>query len=269
MKKEEYEEAVNKAKEYILAGDIIQVVPSQRFCIKTKLDAFEMYRSLRTINPSPYMYYFDLGEFNIIGSSPEIMVRLEDNIATVRPIAGTCPRGKDENEDMEFASKLTNDEKEKAEHVMLVDLARNDLGRVCEIGSIKVDNFMEVEKYSHVMHIVSNVSGVLKKDKDAYDLFGACFPAGTVSGAPKVRAMQIIDEIENTKRGIYAGAVGYFDFYGNSDTCIAIRTIVKKGDNAYIQAGAGIVADSVPTSEYYESCNKAKALIKALEQLDK
>ena len=260
----EFEDNVIKAKEYIKAGDIIQVVPSQRFKIPLKQDPFTVYRILRAINPSPYMYYLKFDDMKLIGSSPEVMVRLEGRRSTVRPIAGTRKRGGTDEEDVMLEKELLNDEKEKAEHIMLVDLARNDLGKVCEKGSVKVSRIMDVEKYSHVMHIVSNVEGTLQKGKDAFDLFKASFPAGTVSGAPKIRAMQIIDELENTKRGPYAGAVGYFDFYGDLDTCITIRTILVKNKTAYVQAGGGIVLDSSPSKEYEESCNKAKALIRAL-----
>ena len=265
MTKNGFEKAVNKAKEYIRAGEIIQVVLSQRFETGIPSEPFNIYRVLRTINPSPYMYYLKFGDIKFIGSSPEVMVRLEDGTATVRPIAGTRPRGADEEQDRTLIKDLLADEKERAEHLMLVDLARNDLGRVCKPGSVKTTELMTVEKYSHVMHIVSNVSGELAKNKDAFDLFRASFPAGTVSGAPKVRAMEIIDELENTKRGPYAGAVGYFSFSGDLDTCIAIRTIVASRNRAYVQAGAGIVFDSVPSREYQESVNKAKALMKAIE----
>ena len=265
MSRQEFEEAVVKAKDYIKAGDIIQAVLSQRFSFKLKREPFETYRLLRAINPSPYMFYLKFDEVVLIGSSPEVMVRLEGRKATVRPIAGTRKRGQEAEQDLALEEELKKDEKEKAEHIMLVDLARNDLGRVCGSASVKVSSLMKVEKYSHVMHLVSNVEGELKKECDAFDLFKACFPAGTVSGAPKIRAMQIIDELENTKRGPYAGAVGYFDFYGDLDTCITIRTILVKGRTAYVQAGAGIVADSIPAQEYEESRNKAKALLRALE----
>lgn len=262
--KEKFIDSVEKAKDYIKAGDVIQVVLSQRFKSKISIPPFDIYRMLRTINPSPYMFYIQFDGLKLIGSSPEIMVTLEGSIANIRPIAGTRPRGLNEEEDSANQKELLNDEKEKAEHIMLVDLARNDLGRVCESGSVNISKFMEVEKYSHVMHIVSNVSGRLKKDKDAFALLKASFPAGTVSGAPKVRAMEIIEELESVKRGPYAGAVGYFDFYGGLDTCIAIRTIIVKNDEAYVQAGAGIVLDSNPESEYRETQNKAFALLKAL-----
>lgn len=269
VEKSEFLQYVKKAKQYIKNGDIIQVVLSQRFKVKSSSNPFDVYRVLRAINPSPYMYYFSFKGFKIIGTSPETLVRLEGKNAIIRPIAGTRPRGRDAQEDKKNEEELLKNEKEKAEHIMLVDLARNDLGRVCEVGTVKVDEFMKIEKYSHVMHIVSNVSGRLKKDKDAFDLLEASFPAGTVSGAPKVRAMEIIDELEKTKRGLYAGAVGYFDFAGNMDTCIAIRTILMKDGYAYVQSGAGIVADSIPEKEYLESVNKAKAMIKALEIVQK
>ncbi|MFA5097758.1 MAG: anthranilate synthase component I [Candidatus Margulisiibacteriota bacterium] len=261
----EFEQNVVKAKEYIKAGDIIQVVPSQRFTAPLKREPLTVYRILRAINPSPYMYYLKFDDVKLIGSSPEVMVRLEGTKSTVRPIAGTRKRGSGEEEDLALERELLSDEKEKAEHIMLVDLARNDLGKVCEKGSVKATRLMDVEKYSHVMHIVSNVEGTLEKGKDAFDLFKAAFPAGTVSGAPKIRAMEIIDELENTKRGPYAGAVGYFDFYGDLDTCITIRTILVKNKTAYVQAGGGIVLDSSPSKEYEESCNKARALIRALK----
>ncbi|MFH1062374.1 MAG: anthranilate synthase component I [Candidatus Omnitrophota bacterium] len=261
----EFKAAVTKAKEYIHSGDIIQTVISQRFSVKVDVAAFDIYRSLRIVNPSPYMYYLKFDDMQLIGSSPEIMVRCENNIAEVRPIAGTRKRGKTEQEDLALAEDLLRDPKEIAEHIMLVDLGRNDLGRVCEYGSVKVNEFMAIEKYSHVMHIVSDVQGTLNKDKDGFDLLSATFPAGTVSGAPKIRAMEIIDELETVRRGPYAGCIGYFSFSGNLDTCITIRTIVLKNKTAYVQAGAGIVADSVPEKEYQETVNKAKALIKSIE----
>jgi len=269
MTQKEYETAVSRAQEYIKNGDIIQVVPSQRFKTEINVHPFDIYRVLRTINPSPYMYYFSFDDMKLVGTSPEIMVRLEDRTASIRPIAGTRPRGTTSEEDKRLESELLSDEKERAEHIMLVDLARNDLGRVCDSGSVRVDDLMSVEKYSHVMHIVSNVLGTLEKDKDAFDLFKACFPAGTVSGAPKIRAMQIIDELEKVRRGPYAGAVGYFDFSGDLDTCITIRTIIIKGKDAYMQAGAGIVADSIPKNEYLESINKAKAMLKAVGMVNR
>ncbi|NQT30490.1 MAG: anthranilate synthase component I [Candidatus Saganbacteria bacterium] len=263
--KTQFEKIVKDAKEYIRAGDVIQAVLSQRLETRAQVDPFEVYRILRTINPSPYMYYLKLGDIKIVGASPEVMVRLEKGEATVRPIAGTRPRGKDEAEDRALAEELLASEKERAEHIMLVDLGRNDLGRVCDYGTVKVTEEMIIEKYSHVMHIVSNVTGKLKKGKDAVDLLAATFPAGTVSGAPKVRAMEIIDELENVKRGPYAGCIGYFGFSGELDTCITIRTIVFKGKKAYIQAGAGIVADSDPLEEYKETLNKARAMLSAIE----
>jgi anthranilate synthase component 1 len=265
MTQKEFEGIVEKAKEYIRSGDIIQVVPSQRLVTECKADPFDVYRVLRTINPSPYMFYLKFDSINIAGSSPEVMVRLEGREATLRPIAGTRRRGEDEEEDKKLAAELFSSEKERAEHIMLVDLGRNDLGRVCDYGSVRVTEEMVIERYSHVMHIVSNVVGKLTKDKDAVDLLSATFPAGTVTGAPKVRAMEIIDELENVKRGPYAGCVGYFGFSGEMDTGITIRTIVFKGKKAYIQVGAGIVADSVPAEEYKETINKAKAMLKAIE----
>jgi len=265
LTKAEYEAMVLKAKEYIKAGDIIQVVPSQRFETKCTAAPLDVYRVLRIINPSPYMYYLRMGELSIVGSSPEVMVRLEKGKATLRPIAGTRRRGKDEDEEAMLSKELLASTKEKAEHIMLVDLGRNDLGRVCDYGSVKVTECMTIEKYSHVMHIVSNVSGKLRSGKDAVDLFRAAFPAGTVSGAPKVRAMEIIDELENVRRGIYAGTVGYFSFNGDLDSGIAIRTILIHKGKAYVQAGGGVVADSDPEEEYNETVNKAKALLSAIE----
>ncbi len=267
--KKEYMAAVEKAKEYIRAGDIFQVVPSQRFSRKVNAQPFSVYRALRAINPSPYLYYLRFNDMHIIGSSPELLVRLENGVVETRPIAGTRRRGKSPEEDEQLKQELLADKKERAEHLMLVDLGRNDLGRVCETGSVKVTEFMIVEKYSHVMHIVSHVAGKLKKGKDAFDVLKACFPAGTVSGAPKIRAMEIIEELEPAGRGPYAGAVGYFSFSGNMDTAITIRTIVMKGNTAYIQAGGGVVADSVPETEYQETMNKAKAMMKALELAEK
>jgi anthranilate synthase component 1 len=258
-------QAVEVCKDYIRAGDIFQVVLSQRFSKQIGIDPFTIYRALRIINPSPYLYFLKVDDFSIIGSSPELLVRIEDGICEVRPIAGTRPRGTSETEDEAYVEELKADEKEIAEHIMLVDLGRNDVGRVSEFGSVAVTEFMAVEKYSHVMHLVSNVSGKLQKGYDAIDAFKACFPAGTVSGAPKIRAMEIITELEKCQRGVYAGALGYLDFSGNLDTCIAIRTILVKGDQAYFQAGAGIVADSVPENEYQETVNKASALKAAIE----
>jgi anthranilate synthase component 1 len=256
---------VNKAKEYIKAGDIIQVVPSQRFRIPFKGKAFNIYRVLRTINPSPYMFYLKFKDMQMVGASPEVMVRLDEKEATIRPIAGTRPRGKTKEEDESLANELLASEKEKAEHIMLVDLARNDLGRVCDFGSVKVTEDMVIERYSHVMHIVSNVKGEIKPEYDAFDLLRASFPAGTVSGAPKIRAMEIIDELENVKRGPYAGIVGYFSFNKNLDSAITIRTVILKKGMAYVQAGGGVVADSDPTKEYEETCNKARAMLDAVE----
>jgi anthranilate synthase component 1 len=265
FKESEFKGLVLKAKEYIKKGDIIQVVPSQRFKVKTDRDAFSIYRALRSLNPSPYMYFLHLKDMTLVGASPEMLVRCEDGLIQTRPIAGTRPRGKNEEEDNLLARELINDKKERAEHLMLVDLGRNDLGRVSKIGSVEVDEFMSIEKYSHVMHLVSEVKGRLDNRRyDIYDVLKATFPAGTVSGSPKIRAMEIIDELENTRRGPYAGCVGYFSFSHNLDTCITIRTILIKGKYAYIQAGAGIVADSVPHKEYTETVNKAKALIEAI-----
>jgi len=263
-----FEGSIDKAKEYIRRGDIIQVVLSQRFEADISAEPFDIYRALRSINPSPYMYYLKFGDFSLVGSSPEIMVRCEDGVAEVRPIAGTRPRGADAAQDEKLIKELLSDPKELAEHIMLVDLGRNDLGRVCDFNSIKVSDLMTVEKYSHVMHIVSDVSGHIKKGKDAFDVIRATFPAGTVSGAPKVRAMEIIDELEVTRRATYAGSVGYFSFSGNLDSCITIRTILLKGGKAFVQAGAGIVADSIPSKEYEETMNKARALIKAIEMAE-
>ncbi|MCD5397918.1 anthranilate synthase component I [candidate division NPL-UPA2 bacterium] len=260
---------VKKAKDYIRAGDVIQVVLSQRWKQKIKADPLDLYRALRSVNPSPYMYFLKFGDLKIIGSSPEILVRAEKGEVTLRPIAGTRPRGGDEKEDETLSRELLADPKERAEHIMLVDLGRNDLGRVCHYGSVQVNEFMAIEKYSHVMHIVSNVMGKLRRGKNQFDVLRACFPAGTVTGAPKVRAMEIIEELEPTARGPYAGAVGYFSFSGNLDSCITIRTIIVKGDTAYIQAGAGIVADSRPEKEYEETKNKARALLKAMEMAER
>ncbi len=266
FKKSEFTRMVKKGKEYIKRGDIIQVVLSQRFKVKAQKDDFAIYRSLRSLNPSPYMYYLKLKDFSIIGSSPETLVRCENGLVQTRPIAGTRPRGKNEQEDSLFEKELANDEKEKAEHLMLVDLGRNDLGRISKPGKVRVDNFMRVEKYSHVMHLVSQVSAILDKKRfDIYDVLKAAFPAGTVTGAPKIRAMEIIDELENLKRSLYAGAIGYFSFSHNLDTCIAIRTILLKDGFAYVQAGAGIVADSVPEKEYQESVNKARGMMEAIK----
>ncbi|MEA2063322.1 MAG: anthranilate synthase component I family protein, partial [Gemmatimonadota bacterium] len=264
--RQEYEQMVRRAKQYIHAGDIFQVVLSQRFATEISGDPFDVYRALRRINPSPYMFYLKMGSIRVAGSSPEVLVRSEGPVVTTRPLAGTRPRGATPEEDRALEEELLADPKERAEHVMLVDLGRNDLGRICEYGTVRVTEQMAVERYSHVMHIVSNVEGRLKAGTPPLEVLGACFPAGTVSGAPKVRAMEIIDELEKEARGIYAGAVGYIDFSGNCDFCITIRTIVIRDCTAYVQAGAGIVADSDPALEYQETLNKARALLKAIEQ---
>ncbi len=261
----EFEAAVGKCVEYIRAGDIFQVVISQRLEAPIRSHPFEIYRALRVVNPSPFMFYVRTPSVTLVGSSPEIMVRVVDGVVTTRPLAGTRRRGATDEEDQRLAQELLADPKECAEHVMLVDLGRNDVGRVAEYRSVQLSDVMTVERYSHVMHITSNVTGRLTPGKTAFDALQACLPAGTVSGAPKVRAMQIIDEIEPHRRGPYAGAVGYFDFNGNMDTCIALRTIVVQGDRAYVQAGAGIVADSVPSNEWQETLNKARGLLKAIE----
>ena len=263
--KKEFMEAVEKTKNYILNGDAIQVVLSQRLETEFKGDVFNIYRALRSLNPSPYMFYLDFGDLKLIGASPEILVRLEDGLITLRPIAGTRPRGATENQDKSLERELLADPKERAEHIMLVDLGRNDVGRVAKAGTVKVTELMVVEHYSHVMHIVSNIIGKLKQNEDAFSVLKASFPAGTVSGAPKVRAMQIIDELEPTQRGPYAGAVGYFSFSGNMDFCITIRTVIAWENKLYIQVGAGIVADSIPEREYQETMNKAQAMLKAIE----
>ncbi len=263
-------QAVERAKEYIRAGDIFQVVLSRRFsAVAEGVDALDLYRALRTVNPSPYMFFLDFADVQIIGSSPELLVRLEDGVVETRPLAGTRPRGATDEADRALAAQLLADAKERAEHVMLVDLGRNDLGRVCEYGTVRVPDLMSVERFSHVMHIVSDVKGQLRRGLDAIDVLRACFPAGTVTGAPKVRAMEIIDELEPLARGPYAGAVGYLGFSGNMDTAITIRTIVMTGGRAYVQAGAGIVADSVPEREYVETVNKAKALVRAMERVNR
>ena len=260
-----FENAVNTAKEYIKAGDIIQVVLAQRLETETPTDPFEIYRALRFINPSPYMFYLELEDLRVIGSSPETMVRLTGDTIELRPIAGTRRRGATPEEECELEADLLADPKERAEHIMLVDLGRNDVGRVAKIGTVEVNELMAIERYSHVIHIVSNVRGKLAADKTPFDLFVSAFPAGTVSGAPKIRAMQIVSELEPQKRGLYAGAIGYFGYNGNLDTCIVIRTIVMKGKKVYITAGAGIVADSDPALEYQETLNKARAMLKAVE----
>jgi anthranilate synthase component 1 len=265
MEQQQFCDMVEQAKEYILAGDIIQVVLSQRFSSPTDLDPFLLYRSLRHVNPSPYLFYLRLADLCLIGSSPEILVRLEAGEIIVRPIAGTRKRGANPQEDQDLAAELLADPKERAEHLMLVDLGRNDAGRVAASGTVAVQELLKVEKYSHVMHLVSEVHGRLEAGKDQFDVLAACFPAGTVSGAPKIRAMEIIDALEPDKRGPYAGAVGYFGFSGNMDFCIAIRTFVLQGKNLWIQAGAGIVADSIPEKEFEETVNKARALRRAVE----
>jgi anthranilate synthase component I len=265
MSKADFEKMVVRTKEYIRSGDIVQAVLSQRWEANVQAPPLQLYRALRVVNPSPYMYYLRVAGVELVGSSPETLVRCENNVISVRPIAGTRRRGVTPEEDQRMERRLLADEKERAEHVMLVDLGRNDVGRVAKPGSVTVDSLMHVERYSHVMHIVSNVTGQLDSSKTSYDVLRACFPAGTVSGAPKVRAMQIIDELEPTRRGPYAGAVGYFSFSGNMDMCINIRTVVVKKHQAFIQAGAGIVADSNPEHEYEETCNKAQAMMKAIE----
>jgi anthranilate synthase component 1 len=269
FRRPEYLAAVRKAKEYIRAGDIFQVVLSQRFSAKTKADPFEIYRELRVLNPSPYPFYLQMNDVTVLGTSPEMLVKVQGRDVTYRPIAGTLPRGKDEAEDQRLEKQMLASEKERAEHVMLVDLGRNDLGRVCEYGTIKVEQLMNVERFSHVMHLVSSLRGRLREDVDCFDALMACFPAGTVSGAPKVRAMEIIEELERTRRGIYAGGVLYLDFAGNLDSCIALRTMVIKNGVAYIQAGGGIVADSTPAGEFQETVNKSRALVTALELAEK
>jgi len=260
-----FEHSVERAKEYIAAGDAFQVVLSQRIDFTPEVEPFNLYRALRTVNPSPYLYFLQMGGTHVLGSSPEMLVRVTGRKLEYRPIAGTHPRGKDEAEDLRLEELMRTDEKERAEHVMLVDLGRNDLGRVSEYGSVRVRDLMYVERYSHVMHLVSALEGKLRSDLDALDAFAACFPAGTLSGAPKVRAMQIIEELEPTRRGVYGGSVLYADFAGNLDSCIAIRTLLMKGKHAYLQAGAGIVADSDPAKEFEESKNKAGALLRAVE----
>jgi anthranilate synthase component 1 len=265
VSREQFEQMVRTAKEYIAAGDIYQVVLSQRFESPISVDPFTVYRALRHVNPSPYMYFLRIGGRSIVGSSPEMLVRVEGRRVETHPIAGTRPRGRNEDEDLRLAEELKRNEKERAEHVMLVDLGRNDVGRVAEYGSVRVPTYMALERYSHVMHLVSIVEGKLRDEFDRLDALVACFPAGTVSGAPKVRAMEIIAELENRRRGVYAGAVGYLDFAGNLDFCITIRTVVIEKGRAFVQAGAGIVADSNPAAEYEETRDKARAVIRALE----
>jgi anthranilate synthase component 1 len=263
-----FEMAVDRIKRYITAGEAIQVVLSQRLSQPVDVSPFEIYRALRSLNPSPYMFFFDFSDFHIIGASPEILVRVEDGVVMTRPLAGTRPRGKDQAEDIALEKELRSDEKERAEHIMLVDLGRNDIGRVSEPGTVKVSDLMEVERYSHVMHLVTHVQGKLRKDFNVFDALQACFPAGTVSGAPKIRAMEIIAEMEPEKRGPYAGAAGYFSFSGNMDMAISIRTMVVNRGVAYVQAGCGIVYDSIPEHEYQETMNKAQALLKAIHQAE-
>jgi anthranilate synthase component I len=265
FRKAEYLAAVRKAKAYIRAGDIFQVVISQRFSAKVQAEPFEIYRELRALNPSPYLFYLHMNDVHVVGSSPEMLVKVQGRDVFYRPIAGTLPRGRDEAEDQRFEKQMLASEKERAEHVMLVDLGRNDLGRVCEYGSVKVEQLMSVERFSHVMHLVSSLRGRLREDVDCFDALMACFPAGTVSGAPKVRAMEIIEELERTRRGIYAGGVLYLDFAGNLDSCIALRTMVIKNGVAHVQAGGGVVADSTPLGEYQETVNKSRALLAAME----
>lgn len=264
FEKHQFEDAVRACVEYIRAGDIFQVVISQRFEVPLKAPPFELYRTLRMVNPSPFMFFLRTPDTTLVGSSPEIMCRVVGSEVTVRPLAGTRPRGATEAQDLQLAAELLSDEKERAEHVMLVDLGRNDVGRVAKFGSVRISDVMTIERYSHVMHISSNVTGELADGQDAFSGLQASLPAGTVSGAPKVRAMEIIDELEPHRRGPYAGAVGYFDYTGNMDTCIALRTIVIQGQKAYVQAGAGIVADSVPENEYQETVNKARGLLAAI-----
>jgi anthranilate synthase component 1 len=256
---------VEKIKEYIMAGDVFQAVPSLRLELKPDVAPLDIYRALRRVNPSPYMYFLRMNDMTILGTSPEMLVRVKGRNLEYRPIAGTRKRGRDEAEDLKLEKELRNDEKERAEHVMLVDLGRNDIGRVSEFGTVRVRDLMFVERYSHVMHLVSAVEGKLRPELGPVDALAACFPAGTLTGAPKVRAMEIIEEVEPVRRGIYGGSVLYADFAGNLDSCIVIRTMLVKGDKAYVQAGAGIVADSVPESEYQESLNKAQALVRAVE----
>jgi anthranilate synthase component I len=265
FRRPEYEAVVRKSKEYIRAGDIFQVVISQRFSVKTSSEPFQIYRVLRALNPSPYLFFLQMNDVSVVGSSPEMLVKVQGRDVFYRPIAGTLPRGKDEAEDLRLEKEMLASEKERAEHIMLVDLGRNDLGRVCDYGTVKVEQLMTVERFSHVMHLVSSLRGRLREDVDCFDALMACFPAGTVSGAPKVRAMEIIEELERTRRGIYAGGVLYMDFAGNLDSCIALRTMVIKNGVAHVQAGGGIVADSTPEGEYQESVNKSRALMAALE----
>jgi anthranilate synthase component 1 len=269
FRRREYLEAVRRSKKYIRAGDVFQVVISQRFSAKAKAAPFDVYRELRALNPSPYLFYLHLNDVHVVGSSPEMLVKVQGREVFYRPIAGTRWRGKDEAEDLRLEQEMLASEKERAEHIMLVDLGRNDLGRVCEYGTVRVEKLMSVERYSHVMHLVSSLRGQLREDVDCFDALMSCFPAGTVSGAPKVRAMEIIEELERTRRGIYAGGILYLDFAGNLDSCIALRTMVIKNGVAHVQAGGGIVADSTPQGEYDESVNKSKALLRALETAER
>jgi anthranilate synthase component 1 len=264
MSAEDFEAMVRKAKEYIVAGDVIQVVLSQRFHTENGIDPLDLYRALRYVNPSPYLFFLKLEDMFLIGSSPEVMVRLEEGVAELRPIAGTRRRGRNEQEDRHLAHELLEDPKERAEHVMLVDLGRNDLGRIAKTGSVQVNQLMVVERYSHVMHLVTNIQAQLAEGKDCFDVLTAAFPAGTLSGAPKVRAMEIIDELEPTRRGTYGGAVGYFSYTGNMDLCITIRTMLVKDGKVFIQVGAGIVADSDPEKEYQETVNKGEGMMQAI-----
>ncbi len=268
MSREYYERMVNKTREYIIAGDVIQTVVAQRMSRPTSAHPFQIYRSLRAVNPSPYMYYLDMGDFQIVGASPELLVQVVDGNVAVHPIAGTRRRGRDEAEDLELEEELRTDEKERAEHIMLLDLGRNDVGRVSKPGTVEVTQILDIERYSHVIHLVSHVTGQLRDEYTNYDALRACFPAGTVSGAPKIRAMEIIAELEPDKRSVYAGAVGYFDFSGNMDTAIAIRTLVLKDGVAHVQAGGGIVYDSNPEDEYMETIHKASAVFKAIDQAE-
>ena len=268
MSREYYEDMVNKTREYIIAGDVIQTVVAQRMSRPTSAHPFQIYRSLRAVNPSPYMYYLDMGDFQIVGASPELLVQVVDGKVAVHPIAGTRRRGRDEAEDLELEEELRTDEKERAEHIMLLDLGRNDVGRVSKPGTVEVSQILDIERYSHVIHLVSHVTGELSDEYTNYDALRACFPAGTVSGAPKIRAMEIIAELEPDRRSVYAGAVGYFDFSGNMDTAIAIRTLVLKDGVAHVQAGGGIVYDSNPEDEYMETIHKASAVFKAIDQAE-
>ncbi len=265
LRREDYLAAVRRAKRFIRAGDIYQVVVSQRLRTRLRTDPFSIYRALRIVNPSPYMYFLEFGDLQVVGSSPEMLLKVQGRAAFYRPIAGTRPRGATEEEDRRLEQQLKKSAKERAEHIMLVDLGRNDLGRVCEYGSVRVEELMCAERYSHVMHLVSSLRGRLRRGVDCFEALAACFPAGTVSGAPKVRAMEIIDELEPTRRGLYAGCIGYLDFSGNLDSCIVIRTLVIKSGVAYVQAGAGVVADSRPEREYQEVVNKARALLAAMD----